>query len=50
MARLLDGLRALPEVRPDRVSQVGEKLERGAYLTREAAEHTAAVLLGNPRN
>jgi len=50
VADLLQQLQALPEVRADRVSQIGEKLKSGAYLTREAAEQTAAVLLGSPRN
>lgn len=49
VALLLDRLRALPEVRADRVRQVGERLEQGAYLTREAAEQTAAALLGSGR-
>ncbi len=49
MALLLDRLRALPESRADRVRQVGERLEQGAYLTREAAEQTAAALLGSGR-
>jgi hypothetical protein len=49
MALLLDRLRAIPEVRTDRLSQVGERLEQGAYLTREAAEQTAAALLGSRR-
>jgi hypothetical protein len=50
MALLLDRLRAIPEIRADRVSKVGEKLEQGAYLTREAAEQTAAALLGSGRD
>jgi hypothetical protein len=49
MALLLDRLRAIPEVRTDRLSQVGERLEHGAYFTREAAEQTAAALLGSRR-
>lgn len=50
MALLLDRLRTIPEVRADLVKQVGERLERGAYLTREAAEQTAAALLGSRRD
>ena len=50
VAALLDRLRSIPEVRADRLSQVGDKLERGAYLTREAAEQTAAALLGGRNN
>lgn len=50
VVQLLDQLRTLPEVRSDRVSEVGAKLERGAYLTREAAEQTAAALVENRRN
>ena len=50
MAALLDRLRAIPEIRADRLSQVGERLEQGAYLTREAAEQTAAALLGSRRD
>ena len=49
MAVLLDRLRAIPEVRTGRLSQVGQRLEQGAYLTREAAEQTAAALLGSRR-
>ena len=49
VAQLVDRLRAVPEVRADRVRQVGERLEQGAYLTREAAEQTAAALLGSGR-
>jgi len=50
MALLLDRLRAMPEVRTELVSQIGERLEQGAYLTREAAEQTAAALLGSRRD
>ena len=50
MALLLDRLRAIPEVRNGLLSQVGERLEQGAYLTREAAEQTAAALLGSRRD
>jgi hypothetical protein len=50
MALLLDRLRAIPEVRTDLVKQVGERLEQGAYLTREAAEQTAAALVGSRRD
>lgn len=50
VAVLLDRLRSLPEVRADRLSQVGQKLVQGAYLTREAAEQTAAALVGSRTN
>jgi len=50
MAQLLDRLRSLPEVRASLVSRIGEQLERGAYSTREAAEQTAAALLGSRRD
>jgi hypothetical protein len=49
VAVLLDRLRAIPEVRTGLVNQVGERLEQGAYFTREAAEQTAAALLGSRR-
>jgi hypothetical protein len=49
VALLLDRLRAMPEIRADRVRQVGERLEQGAYRTREAADQTAAALLGSGR-
>lgn len=46
VARLLERLRTVPEVRADLVLRVGEQLRRGEYLTREAAEQTARALLG----
>lgn len=47
VAVLLERLRSIPETRADRLSQVSAKLDQGAYLTREAAEQTAAALLGS---
>lgn len=47
VAVLLDRLRSIPEIRADRLKDVGERLERSAYSTREAAEQTAAALLGS---
>lgn len=46
--RLLEQLRAVPEIRTGLMEQVKTRLEQGAYLTRDAAEQTAATLLGNP--
>lgn len=48
--RLLGQLRAVPEIRTGLMEQVKTRLEHGAYLTRDAAEQTAAALLGSRNN
>lgn len=47
---LLERLRTLPEVRAERVADVVGRLAKGEYLTREAAEHTAGILVGSRTN
>ena len=44
---LLAGLEGFPEIRPEVVEEVRERLSRGEYLTREAAEKTAAAILAD---
>jgi hypothetical protein len=44
---LVAKLRKHPEVRAELVRQVAEKLSSGYYLTRQAAERTAASLLAD---
>ena len=44
---LLAGLQELPEIRPEVIEEVRERLNRGEYLTREAAEKTAAAILAD---
>jgi len=46
IVELTDQLRELPDVRKKVVARVAEQLQRGNYLTREAAERTAERLLG----
>lgn len=48
--RLLEQLRAIPETRTGVMEQVKTRLDQGAYLTRDAAEQTAAALLGSRSN
>jgi hypothetical protein len=46
LSGLVRQLQALPEVRPSELSRAREAVASGAYLTRRAAEETAAILLG----
>ncbi len=50
VSALLERLRTLPEVRAERVADVAGRLARGEYLTRQAAEQTAATLVGSRTN
>ena len=45
LLRLTEGLRQIPEVREDVVSRVQENLRSGQYLSKEAAQATAAAIL-----
>jgi len=47
VAQLTAQLRTIPEVRSEVIAAVEQKLKDGSYLTREAAEQTAAVLLNS---
>ena len=44
---LLVGLEVIPDVRPEVVEEVRHRLSRGEYLTRDAAEKTAAAILAD---
>lgn len=46
LGALLDRARQTPEVRQERIHQVRERLASGEYMTSEAAEATAAAILG----
>lgn len=46
VARLLQELRALPEVREEIVQTAIQKLQSGDYSNRESAEQTAEAILG----
>ena len=45
IVELTNQLRELPDVRQKVVARVAKQLQQGSYLTREAAERTAARLL-----
>jgi len=45
LSRLTTELRRVPEVREELVSQVSERLDTGHYLTKAAAERTAAAIM-----
>ncbi len=45
IVELTNQLRELPDVRQKVVARVAKQLQHGSYLTREAAERTAARLL-----
>jgi hypothetical protein len=46
-SELMSKLQALPEVRPEVVEDVRQRLQRGELLTREAAEATANAILSD---
>jgi hypothetical protein len=46
IVELTSQLREMPDVRQELVARVAKQLQSGSYLTREAAERTAARLLG----
>ena len=45
LVHLFSLVRQTPEVRSDRLQQVGQRLAAGDYLTPQAADQTAAALL-----
>lgn len=46
-SELMSKLQALPEVRPEVMEDVRQRLKRGELLTREAAEATANAILSD---
>jgi hypothetical protein len=46
-AALMSALDDVPDVRPEVLEEVRERLKRGEYLSRDAAEKTAAVMLAD---
>lgn len=46
-AALVSGLSEIPEVRPELIEEVRQRLARGEYLTRDAAEQTAEAILAD---
>ncbi|TXT37100.1 MAG: hypothetical protein FD138_768 [Planctomycetota bacterium] len=46
-SEFMSKLQALPEVRPEVVEDVRQRLQRGELLTREAAEATANAILSD---
>lgn len=46
-SRLTSQLRDIPEIRPEVMAEVRERLKRGELLTRDAAEATAAAILAD---
>ncbi|HUS40192.1 MAG: hypothetical protein WBF93_02355 [Pirellulales bacterium] len=44
IVQLVSRLHAIPEVREHRIAEIAERLSRGEYLTRDAAERTAALI------
>jgi hypothetical protein len=46
-SELLSQLHGIPEVRPEVIEDVRQRLKRGDLLTREAAEATAAAILSD---
>ena len=41
------GLDEIPDIRPEVMEEVRDRLKRGDYLTRDAAEKTAAAILAD---
>ena len=46
-AALVGALHDIPEVRPDVIEEVRRRLERGDFLSRDAAEKTAEAILAD---
>jgi hypothetical protein len=46
-AALIVALRDFPDVRPELVEDVRQRLDRGEFLTRDAAEKTAEAILSD---
>ena len=46
-ALLMAGLDDIAEVRPELMEEIQDRLNRGEYLTRDAAERTAASILAD---
>ena len=44
---LMAGLDEIPDIRPEVMEEVRDRLKRGDYLTRDAAEKTAAAILAD---
>lgn len=44
IVQLVSRLKTVPEVRDQRIAEVSERLSRGEYLTRDAAERAAASI------
>lgn len=47
LQKLADELRRTPEVRTEAVERARERLESGYYLSQDAAQKTAEVMLGS---
>lgn len=46
-AALVGALHDVPEVRPDVIEEVRQRLQKGEFLSREAAEKTAEAILAD---